>query len=112
MAFTKVCSLDDVWEGEMESFDVDGQEILIVCVPGGEIHAYQGVCPHQDIPLIEGKFDGKQLVCRAHQWVFDGNSGNGVNPANCRLARYPLRIDDNDDVYVDTEGVTPLFAAS
>jgi len=111
MAFTRVCSLDDVWEGEMESFTVDGQEILIVCRDGGEVRAFQGVCPHQDIPLIEGKFDGKLLVCRAHQWVFDAASGAGVNPANCQLAEYPIQL-DGDDVLVDTEGIAPMFAVT
>jgi toluene monooxygenase system ferredoxin subunit len=111
MGFARVCSLDDLWEGEMEAFEVDGKEVLLVRVDGGEVRAFQGVCPHQDIPLIEGKFDGKLLVCRAHQWMFDGSSGQGVNPSNCQLAVYPLKI-DGDDVMVDTEGVDPLFATT
>ena len=66
------------------------------------------MCPHQDIPLVEGKFDGKLLVCRAHQWMFDASTGQGVNPSNCQLAEYPLKI-DGDDVMVDTDGVeTPV----
>ena len=111
MAFTRVCNLDDLWEGEMESFVVEGQEVLVVCVEGGEVRAYQGVCPHQDVPLVEGSFDGRLLVCRAHQWVFDATSGIGVNPGNCRLAEYHVRV-DGDEVFVDTAGITPLYAAS
>jgi toluene monooxygenase system ferredoxin subunit len=111
MGFARVCALDDLWEGEMESFDIHGQEILIVRCHGGEVRAFQGVCPHQDVPLIEGKFDGKLLVCRAHQWMFDAGTGQGVNPANCQLAEYPLMI-DGDDVLVDIEGVSPLFAST
>lgn len=111
VSFTRVCSLDDLWEGEMESFVVDEQEVLLLCLPGGEVRAFQGVCPHQDIPLIEGSFDGTRLVCRAHQWVFDADSGIGVNPGNCRLAEFPVRL-DGDDVHVDTAGITPLFATS
>lgn len=111
MTFTRVCSLDDLWEGEMESFEVDGQDVLVMCVEGGEVRAYQGVCPHQDVPLVEGSFDGRLLVCRAHQWVFDATSGIGVNPGNCRLAEYRVRV-DGDEVFVDTTGITPLYAAS
>lgn len=111
MAFTKVCALDDVWEGEMECFEVNGQEVLLVGLEGGEVRAFQAVCPHQDIPLIEGKFDGKNLICRAHQWVFDAGTGVGVNPGDCRLATYPIKI-EGDAVYVDTDNVTPLFAHS
>jgi toluene monooxygenase system ferredoxin subunit len=109
MAFTKVCELDELWEGEMESFEVDGHDVLLVSPEGGGVRAFQGICPHQDIPLVEGKFDGKMVVCRAHQWVFDGRTGQGVNPADCRLAEYPVRI-DGDDVLVDVAAASPLFA--
>lgn len=111
MAFKKVCTLDDVWEGEMASFTLDGHELLIVCTNAGEIRAFQGVCPHQDIPLVEGKFDGDKVICRAHSWMFDADSGKGINPDDCALARYNVQI-EGEDVLVDVEGVTPLFAHS
>jgi toluene monooxygenase system ferredoxin subunit len=92
MSFTKVCTLDDVWEGR------DGplhrqrpREILLVCAEGGEIKAFQGVCPHQDIALAEGKFDGKKVICRAHLWQFDASTGKGINPDDCALAEYPVK---------------------
>jgi toluene monooxygenase system ferredoxin subunit len=109
MAFVKLCNLDDVWEGEMQAFQIEDHEILVVGLEGGEMKAYQGVCPHQDIALVEGKFDGKILICRAHQWVFDAATGIGLNPGDCRLATYPIQIVDNE-VFINTEGVQPLFA--
>ncbi len=109
MSFTKVCSLDDLWEGEMEAFTVNQQEILLVCAEGGEVKAFQGICPHQDIPLVDGKFDGTKIICRAHLWQFDACTGKGINPDDCALAEYPVRI-DGEDVLVSTDGVTPLFA--
>ena len=109
MSFTKVCSLDDLWEGEMEAFTVNQQEILLVCAEGGEVKAFQGICPHQDIPLVDGKFDGTKIICRAHLWQFDAGTGKGINPDDCALAEYPVRI-EGEDVLVSTDGVTPLFA--
>lgn len=109
MGFRKVCTLDDLWEGEMESFSVDGHEVLLVCGEGGGIKAFQGICPHQDIPLVEGQFDGKKVICRAHLWQFDACTGKGINPDDCALAEYPVRV-DGDEVLVDIEGVEPLFA--
>ena len=111
MSFTKVCTVDDLWEGEMEAFTVNGHEILLVSAEGGEIKAFQGICPHQDIPLVEGKFDGKKVICRAHLWQFDAANGKGINPSDCALAEYPVKL-DGDDVYVQTEGVEPLFSHS
>lgn len=93
----------------MESFEVNGHEVLLVSPVDGGIRAFQGACPHQDIPLVEGKFDGKVVICRAHQWVFDGCTGEGINPANCRLAEYPVKV-EGEVVLVDTDGVKPLFA--
>jgi toluene monooxygenase system ferredoxin subunit len=109
MGFKKVCTLDDLWEGEMESFEVDGHDVLLVCAEGGDIKAFQGICPHQDIPLVDGTFDGKKVICRAHLWQFDACTGKGINPDDCALAEYPVRL-DGDDVLVETEGVEPLFA--
>ena len=111
MSFTKVCTLDDIWEGEMEPFTVDGHDIILVCAEGGEIKAFQGICPHQDIALAEGKFDGKKLICRAHLWQFDAATGKGINPDDCALAEYPVKV-DGDNVYVQTAGVEALFAHS
>lgn len=109
MTFKKICSLDDLWEGEMEAFDMDGQEILLVWPEGGQIQAFQGVCPHQNISLGEGKFDGKTVICRAHLWQFDASSGKSINPGGCELAQYPIKIED-DQVLISVDGIKPLFA--
>lgn len=109
MSFTKVCTVDDLWEGEMQSFSVNGHDVLLVCADGGKVKAFQGICPHQDIPLSEGKFDGQKIICRAHLWQFDAGTGKGVNPVDCALAEYPVK-QEGDDILVETEGVTPLFA--
>jgi toluene monooxygenase system ferredoxin subunit len=111
MAYEKACTLDDVWEGEMTEAEIGGQVVLLVGLQGGEVRAFQGMCPHQDIPLCEGKFDGSTLMCRAHQWTFDARTGIGINPGDCRLAEYPVKL-DGDDVLVDVHGVQPLFAHS
>ena len=97
--FQKACDLDDVWEGEMDLFEVDGREVLIVHAPGGEVRAYDPVCPHQDHPLIEGDLEDCVLTCSAHLWQFDVVSGQGVNPKNTALTAYPVKV-ENDAVFV------------
>jgi len=92
-SFIEVCSVDDLWVGEMECFDAGSQEVLILNVDG-QLHAYDSVCPHQSMPLVEGRFDGKVLTCRAHEWSFDACSGQGINPKSECLRRFPLRIAD------------------
>lgn len=110
MAFEKICSLDDVWEGEMASFNTaNGTMVLLVVLEGGEVKAYQGHCPHQEIELAEGTLDGTELTCSAHLWQFDLTTGEGINPASCRLSEYATRV-EGDDIFVDVAGIEPFQA--
>ena len=112
MSYRTACSLDDLWEGDMTEAEVDGHLVLLVWPKGAEQpRAFQGICPHQDIPLVEGKFDGRVIMCRAHQWTFDGHTGQGINPGDCRLAEYPVKV-EGDAILVAVDGVEPLFAHS
>jgi toluene monooxygenase system ferredoxin subunit len=110
MAFEKICTLDDVWEGEMGGFVAgDGTAVLLVVFAGGEVKAFQGHCPHQQIELAGGTLEGDVLTCRAHLWQFDVTTGAGVNPANCQLTQYPTKV-EGDDVFVDVAGKEPFRA--
>jgi toluene monooxygenase system ferredoxin subunit len=100
--FQSVCDVDDLWEGDMQSHQLDGRSVLLIWPDGGEIAAFQGNCPHQEMPLAEADFDGKTLTCRAHNWQFDAATGKSVNPLGCELARFPVRV-DNQRIWVDTD---------
>lgn len=111
MAFTAVCSLEDLWEGEMRSFMVDAHEVLIIHADGGLVRAVQGTCPHQEIPLVEGALQSHTLMCRAHLWQFNIESGESINPTGCRLSVYPVKV-EKDTIYVDVEGIKPFYSAA
>ncbi|GAB3854407.1 hypothetical protein GCM10028801_08480 [Nocardioides maradonensis] len=111
MAFQLVTTLDDLWEGDMESFDVGDKEILVAHLEGGEVVATQANCPHQQIEFVEGELEGAELTCKAHLWQFDLRTCKGINPGHTEIARYPVRV-DGDDVYVDPDGDTPRIAHS
>lgn len=91
--YVEVCDEADLWEGDMQAFDVGDHEVLVVNIDG-ELHAYHGVCPHQNIPLVEGTLEGKVLTCRAHLWQFDACTGEGINPSSAALKRIPIRVVD------------------
>ncbi len=109
MAFQKVCTLDDLWEGDMEVFDVGGTDVLLVHVEGEGVHAIQSNCPHQEVELADGDLEGKVLTCCMHLWEFDVVTGKGVNPGHAEVAKYPVKV-EGEDVFVDTEGVEPKFS--
>lgn len=102
MAFVKVCGIDDLGPREFNAFylmDV-GVEALILRDKSGQLRAYDGVCPHEDYPLVEGQFDGNTITCAAHGWILDAATGMGISPASCRIAAYPIKI-EGDEIFVD-----------
>ncbi|QRY61164.1 Rieske 2Fe-2S domain-containing protein [Gordonia sp. PDNC005] len=111
MAFELVTTLDDLWEGDMESFTVGGKEILIVVLDGGEVVATQAICPHQQVELVEGELDGEKLTCRLHLWQFDLTTCKGLNPTHAELAKFPVEV-RGEEIYVDPTGDDPKVAHS
>jgi len=93
VTYHEVCGADELWIGDMEAFSIADKSILLINV-NGVFKAFANMCPHQAVPLAEGKLDGCVLTCRAHLWEFDVTTGLSINPTNKRLAEYPVRIVD------------------
>ncbi len=96
-----VATLDELWEGEILDVEVGEDYVLIVHHLGGEIRAYQAICPHQEVLLADGEWDEERgvLTCGGHSWEFDMRTGMGINPSGCRLFEFEVRR-EGDDVYV------------
>lgn len=109
MAFTRVCSIDDVWEGEMEVFEVDETEVLVIHLAPGVVRATQPYCPHQQAELVEGDLSGTVLTCKRHLWQFDLTTCLGINPDDSEIANYPAEI-RGEEIYVDVERDVPKSA--
>ena len=89
--FAEIAAEDELWDGEMESYDVEDAEILLVRVDG-DYRAYDGICPHQSSSLVEGRLEGTTLTCSAHEWAFDARTGQGINPRTACLKRREVRV--------------------
>jgi toluene monooxygenase system ferredoxin subunit len=90
----EVIELDEIWEGELVTRQVDGIAVLLINIDG-DIHAFLDKCPHAGTPLNQGLLEGRVLTCASHLWQFDvADGGVGVNPKNCQLISYPVRIED------------------
>ena len=63
MALTRVCAAGDVGPGEMAAFSVDDWEVLVVRDAKGSLHAMDGICPHEDFPLVYGDLQDVVLTC-------------------------------------------------
>ncbi len=91
-AWIPLLRLDDVWQGEMVAVRAGRADVLLVNLGDGELRAYDNRCPHAGSRLSEGRLEAVTLRCGAHLWEFDARSGHGVNPKNCRLRRYRVRV--------------------
>jgi toluene monooxygenase system ferredoxin subunit len=103
MAFVSVCEQAALQEGQMGLFRVGKRSVLLVWPRGGEVKAYRGRCPHQDIPLDNATFDGKTIICGHHQWKMDAATGACIGRIvthKCGLAPYAMRC-EGEQVQVD-----------
>lgn len=91
----RICSTSDIPDNGMKSYDVEGRKILVVNA-GQCFHAYQGLCPHQDVCLDEGYFDGQLLTCHQHLWQWDIRTGDAVGLAEMPLEKYDVEVAGGD----------------
>ena len=104
MTFQAAAHVDDVWRGEMRGCVVDGVPVLLVGADQG-LHAYEDRCAHQGVRLSDGRLEGGEIVCRAHEWRFDACTGWCKNPRNERLRPIALRV-EGDLILVDVHAAT------
>ena len=97
-----VCRVADVPENGLKECEADGGLRLVVANAGGEFFGFQAVCPHQDVPLCEGLFDGTTLTCHMHLWQWDVRTGSPLGLAEAPLQRYPLAV-EGDSLYLGGE---------
>lgn len=105
--FVPAAGLDELWEGDLLDVEVEGEQVLLAHLLGGEIKAFQGMCPHQEVLLADGGWnaDNNMLTCPGHRWEFDLASGKGINPSGCRLFEFTVRVvDDEVQVGIPDDG--------
>jgi len=102
MAKRMVCRVADVPENTLKECEAEGGLKLVVANAGGEFFGVQAICPHQEVPLCEGMFDGSTLTCHMHLWQWDVRSGAPLGIAEAPLERYPL-VREGDALYLGGE---------
>ena len=98
-AWKSVGRADEVPDGGMKQFRVDGTDVVVVKA-GHELFAFQALCPHEAVSLADGAHDGVTLTCLEHMWQFDLRTGAPQGDATCGLKGYPLK-QEGGQVYID-----------
>ena len=109
-----VCQLGDIPANGMKQCEAEGGMKLLVARAGDGCFAYQAVCPHQDVALCEGLYDGAILTCHMHLWQWDIKTGAPIGLAEAPLERYDLTV-EGASLYVESKSaldVGELFAGA
>lgn len=99
----RVCALGELVANELRGFAVEGVTWpVMVTIVDGVVTAFQGVCPHDDVSLVDyGVLDpDAQVRCRVHGYRFDLATGRCENSPRMELRRYRVTLADGD-VWVD-----------
>ena len=73
----RIADINDLTEGTMKKYQVQGTEILIARVEG-IYYAAQNKCPHFGGDLSKGKLEGTTVTCPRHGSQFNLTDGSVV----------------------------------
>ncbi|MBC2732413.1 cyclic nucleotide-binding domain-containing protein [Thiobacillus sp.] len=75
MSKIRICNTAEIPSNGMKDYDVEGGLKVLIANAGDCYYAYQGICPHQEVCLAEGYYDGAVLTCHQHLWQWDITTG-------------------------------------
>ena len=87
----------------MKEVEAEGGRKLLVLHNAEGFHVYDAICPHQEVPLCEGLYDGSVLTCHEHLWQWNVNTGEAIGLAECPLQPFPTSV-DGDEIHVELGG--------
>jgi toluene monooxygenase system ferredoxin subunit len=94
-----VCPRAEIPANGMIQCEAEGGLKLLVANAGNDYFAYQAMCPHQEVPLCEGLYDGAVLTCHQHLWQWDIRTGAAIGLAEAALERFHVEV-EGDSIYV------------
>ena len=99
MALQKVCTTNDLKDGEGRPFTISGKPIAVF-KQNGQFFAIDNTCPHMGGPLGEGLLEGEEITCPWHGWQFSIRTGAHVSIPGVKAKTYPVTVKDGE-VFVD-----------
>ena len=94
MSRKMICRKSDVPANGLKECEGEGGIKVLIANSGSEYFAVQAICPHQEVPLCEGMYDGTVLTCHQHLWQWDIRTGAPMGIAEAPLERYDIAVDD------------------
>jgi len=96
----KITDINNIAEGEIKSFEIEGEVIAIAKV-NNRIYAFVDSCSHMDFPLSDGSLEGEIITCAYHGAQFNIATGEVLSmPAASPIKIFPIKIIDNK-IYIE-----------
>ncbi len=94
--FKKVANVSEIELGQMKTFEIDFERILI-CNVDGKFYAIEDECSHDSAPISTGRLKNNILMCPRHGAKFDVTNGAvKAPPAIVPLETFEIKIDGNN----------------
>lgn len=90
--YLPIARLDDLTEDVPAHAVADGIDLVLVR-RAGQVHVFEGRCPHRGALLADGRVEGPDLICGVHGWDYRLDTGvSAYNPAE-RIFKFRSRVD-------------------
>jgi len=100
----RLCRRDQLPTEGLAAFELaELTQPVLAGVIDGQVIAAAGICPHEDVALIDGSLDGTRLTCPGHGYQFDLTSGACGHDPSLVLRRYPVTL-VGDQVWIELIG--------
>ncbi|BBP05195.1 hypothetical protein TPL01_10760 [Sulfuriferula plumbiphila] len=96
MSKIRICNSAEIPTNGMKDYDIEGGLKVLIANAGDCYYAYQGICPHQEVCLAEGYYDGAVLTCHQHLWQWDITTGKALGLAEAPLEKYEVKVEDGE----------------
>ncbi|MBC2759842.1 Rieske 2Fe-2S domain-containing protein [Thiobacillus sp.] len=105
MSKIRICNTAEIPSNGMKDYDVEGGLKVLIANAGDCYYAYQGICPHQEVCLAEGYYDGAVLTCHQHLWQWDITTGKAIGLAEAPLEKYEVKVEDGEIFVVQSSAL-------
>jgi 3-phenylpropionate/trans-cinnamate dioxygenase ferredoxin component len=93
-AWIEACSVDDIDDEDVISFDYEGRTFAIYRSPEDTFHATDGLCTHERAHLADGLVMGDIIECPKHNGRFNYKTGEAKRAPVCvSLRTYPVKVE-------------------
>ncbi len=99
MAFLRAAKKDEIPDGSIREFQVNGTTMAVANVDG-KFYAINNTCLHRGGPLGQGELEGNVVTCPWHGWQYDVTTGKvTMNPA-VGVQAYAVEV-RGEDIFIE-----------